>query len=87
MWEFIKSSEDYVLKEDSSKRPLNPGEGDDSDSTSLPDPAILLVWEDSLGETTFPHTFPIIPIIREPKKFGIVVHRGQVLRELIKIFK
>lgn len=87
VWEFIKSSEDYVLKEDSSKRPLNPGEGDDSDSTSLPDPAILLVWEDSLGETTFPHTFPIIPIVREPKKFGIVVHRGQVLRELIKIFK
>lgn len=54
---------------------------------SLPDPAILLVWEDSLGEATFPHTFPIIPIVREPKEFGIVVHRGQVLRELIKILK
>lgn len=66
---------------------MDPGEGDDSDSTSLPDPAILLVWEDSLGEATFPHTFPIIPIVREPKEFGIVVHRGQVLRELIKIFK
>lgn len=79
--------EDNVLKEDSSKRPLNPDVGDDSDSSLLPDPAILLLWEDNLGEATLTSTIPIIPIVREPKEFSIVVHRGQVLRELIKIFK
>ena len=31
--------------------------------------------------------FPVSKTVREPKEFGIVVHRGQVLRELIKIFK
>lgn len=85
--EFIESSEDNVLKEDSSKHPLNPDVGDASDSSSLPDPAILLLWEDNLGEATVTPTIPIIPIVRKPNKFSIVVHRGQVLRELIKIFK
>lgn len=87
VFEFIESSEDNVLKEDSSKRPLNPDVGDDSDSSSLPDPAILLLWEDNLGEATLTPIIPIIPIVREPKEFSIVVHRGQVLRELITIFK
>lgn len=40
-----------------------------------------------LGEATVTPTIPIIPIVRKPNKFSIVVHRGQVLRELIKIFK
>lgn len=40
-----------------------------------------------LGEATVTPTIPIIPIARKPNKFSIVVHRGQVLRELIKIFK
>lgn len=83
----MESSEDNVLKVYSSKRPLNPDVGDASDSSSLPDPANLLLWEDNLGEATVTPTFPIIPIVREPIKFSIVLHRGQVLRELIKIFK
>lgn len=37
-----------------------------------------------LGEATVTPTIPIIPIVRKPNKFSIVVHRGQVLRELIK---
>lgn len=40
-----------------------------------------------LGEATVTPTIPIIPIVRKPNKFSFVVHRGQVLRELIKIFK
>jgi hypothetical protein len=45
------------------------------------------VWEDSLEEVAFTQTEPILKTVREPKEFEIVVHRGQVLRELIKIFK
>lgn len=66
---------------------MNPDVGDASDSSSLPDPAILLLWEDNLGEATVTPTIPIIPIVRKSNKFSIVVHRGQVLREPIKIFK
>lgn len=61
---------------------MNPGVGEDSDSSSLPDLAILLDWEDSLREATFPHTIPIIPRVREPKEFGIVMHRGKFFKSL-----
>ncbi|KAK3103805.1 hypothetical protein FSP39_022027 [Pinctada imbricata] len=59
---------------------------DDNDSP-LPDPLLFPVWEDSLGEVSFMRTEPALPSLREPKEFGIVVHRGQVMKELIDIFK
>jgi hypothetical protein len=53
----------------------------------LPDHLFFPFWEDSLEEGAFTQTEPISKTVREPKEFGIVVHRGKVLRELIKIFK
>ncbi|XP_033734086.1 uncharacterized protein LOC117323154 [Pecten maximus] len=61
--------------------------GSSPDNFSLPGPLFFPVWEDSFEEVAFTHTEPIIKSCREPKEFEIVVHRGQVLRELIKIFK
>jgi hypothetical protein len=57
------------------------------DSSPLPDPLFFPAWEDSSKEVAFTRVAPLPNPDRQPKEFEIVVHRGQVLRELIKIFK
>ena len=79
------AEDDVLMKQGSNEHPSIPDSADDS--SSLPEHIFFPVWEDSLEEVAFTQTEPILKTVREPKKFEIVVHRGQVLRELIKIFK
>jgi hypothetical protein len=79
------AEDDVLMKQGSNEHPSIPDSADDS--SSLPDHIFFPVWEDSLEEVAFTQTEPILKTVREPKEFEIVVHRGQVLRELIKIFK
>lgn len=78
---------DVLMKLGSKEFPPNSDSEDANDSFSLPDPLFFPVWEDSLKEVAFTHTEPILQPVREPKEFDIVVHRGQILREVIKTFK
>ena len=80
------AEDDVLMKQGSNEHPSIPDSADD-DSSSLPDHLYFPVWEDSLEEVAFRQTEPILKTVREPKEFGIVVHRGHVLRELIQIFK
>ena len=79
------AEDDVLMKQGSNEHPSIPDSADDS--SSLPDHIFFPVWEDSLEEVAFTQTEPILKTVREPKEFEIVVNRGQVLRELIKIFK
>ena len=85
--EVVEGEKGYVLNVMSNESPSNPDLADVNDSTSQSNPLFILAWKDSFGEVAFMHTEPVLQTVREPKDFEIVVHRGQVMRELIKIFK
>ena len=84
--EITEGAKGDVLIKDGSGENLDPDPRDEDDNLSLPDPLLFPVWEDSLEEVAFTRNEPI-QTVRTPKEFEIVVHRGQVLRELVAFFK